>query len=188
MDAKEFNRQYENLLVEPLRNIGFQNHGQSLSYTRDQTVLALLRFQMKFSGLSQRAHFLLCVRHVFLRTLENEPATKFLFEANEYPFKLAISKLSQNMLESWHYEPINLGPREYDTVLFGELTDSSAILSAMREKITNSGLAWMEYLTPAESLKQVRRHGEDAYCEKLWIEDYEAFLNGTVPGRKPKAQ
>jgi hypothetical protein len=188
MDAKEFNRQYKDLLVEPLKNIGFQNHGQSLSYTRDQTVLALLRFQMKFSGLTGRTHFLLCVRHVFLRTLEKQPATEFLFSANEYPFKLPVSKLSQNMLESWHYEPINLGPREHDTVLFANLTDSSAILSAMREKITNSGLAWMNYLTPTESLKQVRRHGEDAYCEKIWIEDYEAFLNGTASDQKPKAR
>jgi hypothetical protein len=188
MDAKEFNRQYEDLLVGPLRNIGFRTHGQSLSFTKDHTVLSLLRFQMKFSGLTQRTHFLLCVRHAFLRTLEKEPAAKFLFGANEYPFKLPVSRLSQNMLESWHYEPINLGPRKYDTVLFGELTDSSAILSAMREKITNSGLAWMEYLTPAESLKQVRRHGEDAYCEKIWIEDYEAFLDGTALDQKPHAQ
>jgi len=180
MDATEFNRQYEDLLVEPLRKIGFQNHRQSLSYTKNQTVLALLRFQMKFSGLTQRTHFLLCVRHVFLRTLEKEPATRFLFEANEYPFKLPVSNLSRYMLESWHYEPMNLGPREYDTVLFDELTDSSAILSGMREKITHSGLPWMEYLTPAESLKQVRTYGEDAYCEKIWIEDYEAFVNGTV--------
>jgi hypothetical protein len=188
MDAKEFNRQYEDLLVEPLRNVGFQNHGQSLSYTKDQTVLALLRFRMKFSGLTQRTHFLLCVRHVFLRTLEKEPATKFLFDANEYPFKVPVSKLSQSMLETWHYQPINLGPREYDTVLYGELADSSTILSAMRERITNSGLAWMEYLTPTESFKQVRRHGEEAYCEKIWIEDYEAFLNGTVSDQKPRAQ
>jgi len=178
MDAKEFNHQYEDLLVGPLKNIGFRANGQSLSYTKDQTVLALLRFQMKFSGLTQRTHFLLCVRHVFLRTLEKEPATKFLSDANEYPFKLPVSKLSRYMLETWHYQPINLGPREYDTVLFGELTDASAILSGMREKITNSGFAWMEYLTAAEALKQVRRHGEDAYCEKIWIEDYEAFLNG----------
>jgi len=188
MDAKEFNRQYEDLLVEPMRKIGFQNHGQSLSYTKDQTVLALLRFQMKSSGLTQRTHFLLCVRHVFLRTLEKEPASKFLFEASEYPFKLPVSELSRSMLENWHYEPINLGPRKYDTLLFGELTDSSAILFAMREKIANSGLAWMEYLTPAESLKQVRTHGENAYCEKIWIEDYEAFVNGTVSIEKPKAR
>jgi len=178
MDAKEFNRQYEDLLVGPLRSIGFRTHGQSLSFTKDQTVLALLRFQMKFSGLTQRTHFLLCVRHDFLRTLEKEPATKFLAEASEYPFTLPVSKLSQDMLKTWHYQPINLGPRVYDTVLFGECTDASEILSDIRVKITHSGLAWMEYLAPAEALKQVRRHGEDAYCEKIRIEDYETFLNG----------
>lgn len=178
MDAKEFNHQYEDLFVGPLKSIGFRTHGQSLSYTKDRTVLALLRFQMKSSGLTQRTHFLLCVRHVFLRTLEKEPATKFLFNESEYPFKLPVSKLSRYLLETWHYQPINLGARDYDTVLFCELTDASAILSGMREKVINSGLAWMEYLTPAQALKQVRRHGEDAYCENIWIEDYEAFLNG----------
>jgi hypothetical protein len=187
MDAKEFNRQYEHLVVGPLRNIGFQTNGQSLSYTKDQTVLALLRFQMKFSGPTQRTHFLLCVRHVFLRTLEKEPATKFLSGPNEYPFKLPVSKLSNGMLETWHYKPINLGPRDYDTVLFGELADASAILSSMREKVTNSGVAWMEYLTPAEAFRQVKTHGEDAYCERIWMEDYEAFLNGQALDEKPRA-
>ena len=185
MDAKEFNRQYEDFLVAPLRKIGFRTHGQSLSYTRDQTVLALLRFQMKFSGLLQRTHFLLCVRHDFLRTLEKEPSAKFLSGASEYPFKLPVSKLSQNVLKTWHYQPINLGPREYDTVIFGELADASAILSSMREKITDSGLAWMKCLTPAEALRQVRKHGEDAYCEKIWIEDYEEFLRPRAFAQKP---
>jgi hypothetical protein len=59
---------------------------------------------------------------------------------------------------------------------FGELSDASAILSDMTEKIANSGLAWMEHLTPTEALRQLRRHGEGAYCERIWIEDYEAFL------------
>src|SRR5438552_3004273 len=148
MNAKEFNRQYENLLLRPLRDIGFRANGQSLSCTKDHTVLALLRFQMKFAGLTQRTHFLLCVRHIFLRTLEKEPATKFLTNASEYPFKLPVSKFSQYMLETWHYQPMHLGPREYDTVFFGELSDASAILTEMREKITNWGLTWMEYLTP----------------------------------------
>src|SRR5678816_154205 len=141
MDAKEFNHQYEDLLVEPLRSIGFQVHGQSLSFTKDHTVLALLRFQMKSSGLTQRTNFLLCVRHDFLRTIGKEPATKFLSEASEYPFKLPISKLSQNTLKTWQYQHSKLGPRVYDTVLFGEYSNASEILSDMRAKITNAGLA-----------------------------------------------
>ncbi len=44
MDAKEFNRQYEDLLVGPLRNIGFRTNGQSLSYIGEKTKLSSLRF------------------------------------------------------------------------------------------------------------------------------------------------
>jgi hypothetical protein len=77
MDANQFNRQYDDLVVGPLTKIGFRTHGRCLSYTKNQIVLALLRFQMKFSGLTQRTHFLVCVRHVFLRTLDKELATKF---------------------------------------------------------------------------------------------------------------
>ena len=177
MHAKEFNRQYEDLLVKPLEAVGFRTHGQSLSYTKDQTVLALLRFQMKFSGPTQRTHFLLCIRHVFLRTLEKEPGNEFLSAPNEYPFKLPVSGLSQSMLKSWHYEPTNLGPREYDTVIFGDLADGSGILQGMKEKVTTCGLVWMDRLSPITALAQLRNHGENAYCEKTWIEDYQAFLN-----------
>ena len=176
MDANQFNIQYEHSLVRPLREVGFRVHGQSLSYTKNQTVLAMLRLQMKFSSLTQSTRFLLCIRHEFLRTLERHSATKFLTNPSEYPFKLPVSALSQETLNTWHYEPINLGPRNYDTLAFGELNDTSAILAEMAENIINSGLAWMAYLSPAEALSQIKKHGESAYAEKGWIEDYEAFL------------
>ena len=178
MDAKEFNRQYDDLLVGPLTKIGFRTHGQCLSYTKNQAVLALLRFQMKFSGLTQRTHFLVCVRHAFLRTLERESAKKFLTNASEYPFKLPVSNLSDSLLLDWQYEPINLGPRKYDTIRFGEMSDASEILQDMTHRITRSGLAWMEHLTPPTALEQVKKFGENAYCERIWIEDYETFLHG----------
>jgi hypothetical protein len=83
MTAEMFNRQCEDFLVGPLRRIGFLSHRQCLSYAKGQTVLALLRFQTKGSDLLQRANFLLCVRHTFLRTLEKESATNFLADPNE---------------------------------------------------------------------------------------------------------
>jgi hypothetical protein len=177
MDSQQFNQQYEGMVVQPLIQIGFQRHGKCLSVIKDQTVLALLRFQMKGSALVRQTHFLLCIRHLFLRTLEKEPANEFLSKANEYPFKLPVSKLSKDILRTWHYEPINLGPREYDTIHFGDLSDAGGILENMRDRIVHSGLGWMEYLTPAEALRQVKRYGEDAYCERIWIEDYQRFLN-----------
>lgn len=76
MDPKEFNRQYDALLVGPLLRIGFPKH-ERLSDIKNETVLALLRFQMKFSGATQRTHFLVCVPHTFLRTLEKELPKSF---------------------------------------------------------------------------------------------------------------
>jgi hypothetical protein len=118
-----------------------------------------------------------CVRHTFLRTLEKEPAKPFLTNPSEYPFKLRVSDLSRESLSTWHYQPCNLGHWKYDTVHFGDLTDASAILSHMRDNIAEFGLAWMEHLSPAEALTQVKRYGEGAYCERIWMEDYEAVLN-----------
>jgi hypothetical protein len=177
VDAKEFKLKYEDLLVRPLVDLGFRTHGQSLALTRNETELALLRFQTKFSALTQSTHFLLCVRHSFLRTLGKEPAKKFLRSASEYPFKLPVSRLSPDQLRAWRYEPINLGPRTYDTIEFGKLSGAIPILVDMRQRIIDLGLRWMEYLTPAEALAQIRKYGEDAYCERIWIEDYGTFLD-----------
>jgi hypothetical protein len=47
----------------------------------------------------------------------------------------------------------------------------------MRDQVTEYGMAWMERLTPAEALNELKRYGENAYCERIWIEDYEAFLS-----------
>ena len=91
-----------------------------------------------------------------------------------------MSKLSDYLLLDWRYEPINLGPRKYDTISFGQMSDASEILEDMTHRIARTGLAWMEHLTPPTALAQVRKFGENAYCEKIWIEDYKTFLHGTA--------
>jgi hypothetical protein len=68
MNAKEFNRQYEGFPFRPRSRIGTGSSDQCLSDTKDQTVLALIRFQKKRSAMTQTTHFLLCLRHAFLRT------------------------------------------------------------------------------------------------------------------------
>ena len=75
------------------------------------------------------------------------------------------------------YSPCNLGHWKYDTIKFGDLTDATLHLGDMLDQINKYGTAWMERLTPAESLRQIKRYGEDAYCERIWVEDYEAFLS-----------
>jgi hypothetical protein len=140
-------------------------------------VLALLRLSLKSSGFLRETHFVVCVRHSFLRTLDKVPPKRFLTEPNEYPFKFRVSELSQEMHRGWRYSPCNLGHWKYDTIRFGDLTDATPPLDDIRYRITSYGIAWMDRLTPAEALNQLKRNGEEAYCEKIWIEDYEAFLS-----------
>ena len=186
MDAAEFNQQYAEVVTKPLVKLGFQLRGQSLFRMESQAVLALLRFQRKSSGFLRMTHFVVPVRHTFLRTLEKEPAKPFLTEPSEYPFKLRVSDLSREMLRTWHYQPSNLGHWKYDSIHFGDLTDACETLSELRDRITQFGIVWMEHLTPAEALSQIRRHGEDAYCEKIWIEDYETVLSqASAPAGMP---
>jgi hypothetical protein len=177
VDAKEFNQQYENVLTLPLVKIGFYAHGQSLFCVKNEIVFALLRLSVKGSGFLRETHFVVCVRHSFLRTLEKDPPRRYLTEPSEYPFKFRVSDLRQEMRKEWHYSPCNLGHWKYDTIRFGDLTDATSRLDDMRHQIAEYGMAWMERLNPAEALNQLKRYGEDAYCEKIWIEDYEAFLS-----------
>ena len=177
MDAKEFNQQYQSILGEPLAKIGFQAHGQSLFCIKDETVFALLRRSRKGSGFLRETHFVVCIRHSFLRTLEKEPVERPLTEPNEYPFKFRVSELSRELQREWHYYPCNLGHWKYDTISFGDLGDATSLLTRMRDQVVEYGMAWMARLTPAIALAQLMRHGEDAYCERIWIEDYEAFLS-----------
>ena len=81
------------------------------------------------------------------------------------------------MRGEWHYSPYNLGHWKYDTIRFGGLTDATSLLADMRNQVTEYGMVWMERLTPAEALNQLKQNGEGAYCEKIWIEDYELFLS-----------
>jgi hypothetical protein len=179
VDAKEFNEQFKTILSQPLTKIGFQAVGRSLFCVKGETVLAVLRLQRKGSALLRRTHFLVGIRHAFLRTLEKGSAAKFPTDPSDYPFKSTVSELPLTRQGDWRYIPCNLGHWKYDTIGFGDLSDATNRLEHMRDQISDYSVAWMDRLTPEAALRQIERHGEDAYCEKLWIEDYQSFLKET---------
>jgi hypothetical protein len=175
VDAKEFNQQYENVLARPLVKCGFQARGQSLFCVKDKAVLALLRLSLKSSGFLRETHFLVCVRHSFLRTLEKVPPKRFLTEPNEYPFKFRVSELSQEMHRGWRHSPCNLGHWKYDTIRFGDLTDATPPLDDIRYRITSYGIAWMDRLTPAEALNQLKRQARRHIVKRFGLRTTRPF-------------
>ncbi|NNK65942.1 MAG: hypothetical protein HKO95_04325, partial [Rhodobacteraceae bacterium] len=57
--------------------------------------------------------------------------------------------------------------------------DVSVGLRKLCKTVENRVLPWVRSLTEAGELAQIKRYGEDAWCEKRWIEDYETFLSKT---------
>jgi hypothetical protein len=49
------------------------------------------------------------------------------------------------------------------------------MLDGLRETVLYGGVGWLDFLTPAEAHRQIKRYGQSDYCEKLWIEDYEKY-------------
>ena len=177
MKAAEFNAIYDKVLVQPLVAAGFVRHGASLFFFDDFGVLVLVRHRDKWSSLTQSTLFTVCIRHHFLRDLDKQPCERFSESINDYPFKIQPSKLRPDFFRSrWHYEPCNLGHWPEDRIEFGSATDVAPQLEGIRDSLLSVGVAWLRFLVPVEARRQILRYGESAYCEKIWLEDYEKFI------------
>jgi hypothetical protein len=179
MKAAEFNGIYDRVLVQPLLAAGFVQHGPSLFFFEDSGVLSLLRHQNKWSSLTQSTLFTVCIRHHFLRDLERQPCERLSRSINDYPFKIQPSKLRPDFLRSgWHYEPCNLGHWPEDRIEYGNAaaSDVTSQLEGIRDSVYLVGLPWLRFLVPVEARNQILKYGESAYCEKIWLEDYERFI------------
>jgi hypothetical protein len=187
MNAAQFNGIYESAVVAPLTARGFVRRRRSLFYSANNAVLALLRFETKAGGLLQATNFIVCIRHTFLRELSSETVPEPLVEGiDNFPVKERPSTLSPALVQSWRYRPINLGVRsdDYDTLEYGrtnDLEETHGRLTGLSRNVLAGGMALLERLSADELVRQLKEHGENAWCERLWIEDYERFLSMRTP-------
>jgi hypothetical protein len=178
MKAAEFNAAYNEMLIQPLIASGFVQRGAGLFIFDDLGVLALLRYQDKWSALAQHTLFTVCVRHTFVRDLERQSCDRYTHSINDYPFKIQPSKLVPDFFHSpWHYQPCNLGHWPQDKIQFGTAKDVTSELQRMRDSVRLVGMSWLRFLDPTEAHRQISQYGESAYCEKIWLEDYEKFAS-----------
>lgn len=185
MKASDFNSIYEEKVSNKLIDIGFVKKKNNLFLIREGKVLCLLK--ASYHGLPI-ARFLLCVRHLFIRdidTLMKNKKNLYLNNPNSYPFKLHPSQLTQKTLSNWHYKTNHVGINNYnyEVMGFGDdglySKDSKDIENGLENlylRVSNFGIEWMEFLTPNEALKQLKKYNSGDKIEKLWIDDYEDFL------------
>src|SRR5262245_4992301 len=121
MKAAEFNAIYEKRLIRSLVAAGFVQQNRCLFFIEDFGVLALMRYQNKWSSMLQFTIFTVCVRHTFLRDLLKKATDQFDLSISNYPFKIQPSRLTPDFTESgWRYEPCNLGHWPKDEFEYGQ--------------------------------------------------------------------
>lgn len=183
MNSSETNILIDEVLAAPLVEAGFARRGSSFFHRSESSTLALLRILTKRSNFAGKIHYCLAIRHRFLRDLNEQVAPdRDLSEINSYPFKFRPSSLLQVDLNSWTYAPINLGLRQehFDTIATGSNSTPSEIrysLSMICQATLGPGLILQQRLSPSEAMHQLSTHGEAAWCEELWIQDYRNHLD-----------
>lgn len=93
-----------------------------------------------------------------------------------YPFKFLPSVWRTRSLAAWRYVPRNLN-FDLDRVEWGNSTAKETIaeLNSLAAFLAVF-LPWARTIVPARAMSEIRKNGEDAWCERLWLDDYGAFI------------
>ena len=125
----------------------------------------------------------ICFRHTFLRPINSDDPDQRLLGVSDFPRKLTFGDFEGWRQPSLTYRPENTGHWRIDDFEYANASaeDVSVGLRKLCKTVENRVLPWVRSLTEAGELAQIKSYGEDAWCEKRWIEDYETFLSRT-PG------
>jgi hypothetical protein len=177
MKAVEFNTIYDEVVVKPLVAAGFVQRDKNLFFFDASGVLALFRYRNKWSSFIQSTLLTVCIRHRFLRNLDKQPCDQFTKTIDDYPFKIQPTKFLLDFLKcGWHYTPCNLAHWPKDEIEFGKDNNARAKIENIRDIILAACPQWLKFLEPKEAYRQISQYGESAYCEKIWLEDYERHI------------
>ncbi len=174
MRAQKFNEQVRDILEPALADVGFKRVGSDFVRQRNDGQLVLFRFAgSKFASLCQFTRFMLCFRHPFLRDLDQVVPASHPKDGYAYPFRIRPSDLADISVSEWFYR-FELNPDDYDEIHYGEINDATPVLRRMGALVATKGVEWGDCFTFERAVDLLEQHGSDAWCEKLWIEDYRA--------------
>ena len=185
MRAAEFNAILDLVVTKTLEPLGFRPHGRSLRYDDGLAQAALLRTELRSTPPARLAFG---YRHAFLRSYDteavlDEPPTNLA----EYPVKIAPSALPAVTTGAWRYTPMNLGRWPSDSIDYPNLTALQVHqqLVAVADTIATTFPQVRERWSPDRLRQDVIDDGENAWCERLWVEDYDDFLRALPPADRP---
>lgn len=173
MKAAEFDPLFQRLVARPLAEKGFEPWGKSLFFQQDGLRAALMRSELRSTW---PFAFTLLVSHDCLRDFDGRmPAPKSRV-VNEWPIKMNPLD-APSLLGKWTYRPYNLNHGPKLEMRDGLVPEQ---LAEITRSIQATFPAVIPKLTPSVMLAQLREHGDilkdgqQAWCERQWIEDYRA--------------
>ncbi|MBN9689577.1 MAG: hypothetical protein J0M24_05010 [Verrucomicrobia bacterium] len=178
MNADEFAAIFDTEVRHPLATAGFRSSGKSLFHTDGFGCLSLIRLGGRLAAPGGISH-VLCFRHTFLRTLDETTPRGFVSEVFAYPYKFLLADFSATKPPP--YRPRNLN-YDYDRFEFDGI--SAAMLRDrlrhLRSTLIERAVPWVRRVSPRLAADEIRRHGEDAWIERIWLLDYSAHLSNAT--------
>ncbi|UYV14395.1 hypothetical protein [Porphyrobacter sp. ULC335] len=174
MNKEAFDALFEDRVARRLASLGFAPKGKTLVFFDGCQTLALFRLGGRMSAPGSISH-ILCFRHSILRDRSEKVPTGFTKEIFDYPYKLRpledggseLIYRPQNL--SYHYERLHWEGASEDAVL--------QKLDRITSNIEDHFLPWAMTLPLTQVRSEIEQHGENAWCERMWIEDYAEHLS-----------
>jgi hypothetical protein len=173
MIKHEFEELFDAKVGEPLSQLGFERSGKSLHAVANLASVSLIRLGGRMARPGAICQ-IICCRMKFMRDRTEQVPDGFVTEPFDYPFKFLPSRLSANL----RYVPQNLN---YNREIFEFQARPDALVRQNLEELTSCIAEriqpWAASLTADAVKNELLTLGENAWCERMWIEDCENYLN-----------
>jgi hypothetical protein len=171
MEKQRFEEMFDELVARPLEQIGFVRSGKSIYLVQDEIAVSLIRLggRMAMPGAISQV---LCFRHSYLPNLDEEANPGFEREVFAYPIKLRPLAVRTAFRKNIRYRSNNLR-YEHETFEFQNKTErqvSNYLLKVL--KSVQALLGWAQVITPEYLADEIKKQGESAWIEKLWLKSY----------------
>ena len=173
MNKEAFDALFEERVARRLARVGFVSKGMSLAFCDESIVLSLFRLGGRMINPGSIS-YILCFRHSILRDRSEKVPTRFPDEVFDYPYKF---RPLEDGREQPIYRPQNLN-YQYELLHWENVKEDtvSAKLDRITEHVEVHFLPWARTISLAQAKSEIERHGENAWCERMWIEDYSEHL------------
>jgi hypothetical protein len=171
MNKESFEQKFKKIVVDPLIEIGFKHTGETLYFVEGDIAISLIRFGGRMSLPGGISH-ILCFRHSFLPNVEEKIPVGYEENVFSYPIKLKPSCIKSQFGAEIKYYPSNLN-YDYEHYSFQDKSEQEVVVYL--KTVFNSVLLLLDWSKkrPFSYLqKQIKKNGESAWVESLWLNAY----------------